>query len=310
MNKSLLSNIPLKILSLGIAITLWILIRGEQRTDIYLDIKVDLKNLPQNLVITNQNSDRINLRLTGPKAIISRIDEKYFKPYICDLADANPGEFACRIAPSNFKMDKGVQIVHVTPREIKVDLETFDKKEVGIEPGFAGKLDSGYEIDGYDIYPDKVTVTGPKSQVNDLSILKTVPIDLSGRKKSFVDKFPILLPGRNLAIEGSSEFVLVNVQIREEQVTRIIKDVPLKLFPESSGFRIEPKFINVKVTGQSVKVDEVKKEQIVALVEAPNVEISKTITLDKIECHVELAEIPGVTLVSVTPVYYTRKSER
>ena len=307
MKKKILSNFNLKVSSLIIAVTLWVLVRGEQRTDIYVNVKVELKNMPNYLIVTAQNSDRISIRLNGPKEMISKLDDKYFKPYVIDLSGSAPGEQTFKVLHSSFKVENNIQIAEISPREIKLELDMLVKKDVPLEPSFTGQLEHGYEIEGYDVYPESVKLMGPRSQLLNVNLVKTAPIDLLGRKRSFVDKYPIVLDGKNIWVEGETELVLVNIRIREEQVTRIIKDVPVRLKGKTAPWDIETKFVNVKIAGPAGKVNEIKKEELDAIAEASTGDLARVGSGDKTEWKVTVTEIPGVTVSSLNKVIAVKK---
>ena len=304
------SNIELKILSLIIALTLWFVVRGEQRAEVFLQVKVELKNTPNYLIVTSQNADKIKIRVNGPKALISKIDEKYFKPFECDLTGASAGEQSFRIIPSIFKVEKGLEVLDLAPKEIKVTLEMIVKKELPIEPSFSEKLLHGYELEGYDIYPESIKVMGPQSQLYEVTVVKTAPIDLVGKKRSFVEKYPLILPGKNLWVEGETELVLVNVKIKEGQITRIIKDVPVRPKSEGSSWKLETKFINIKAVGPASKVDDLKREDIDAVADVLAQDLARIPKGEKIEGKLLIKEISGLSLSGLNPVYVIKLGAR
>lgn len=306
MKRWLFSNIELKIFSLLIAVTLWILVRGEQRTDIYVNVKVELKNVPSHLIVTNKSRESLNIHLNGPKQLLAKINEKYFEPYLCDLAKASSGEFTCMIEQSQLKTDEGVNVVDVTPREIVMKIETVMTKKVSIVPDIVGGLEPGYELEGFDVYPENVTLIGPRSVVNFIEELKTGAIDISRRKRSFVDKVPLVLPSEFLQIEEETDLAVVNVKIREESLSTIMDDVPLRLEDETGLWRLKSLSTQVKVSGIAGKVNDVRKEEIEIVALVPPGKENQL----RAEAELKIKEIEGVTITNLAPVYVLKKDAK
>ncbi len=304
MKKAILNNIELKILSIIIAVTLWTLVQGQQKRDVYLNVKIETLNLPSHLQITSQSEDTVKIHLSGSKSIISRMDDRYFKPYLIDLSSVSPGEKVYKIHKTAFKVENGVRIIDISPEEVSIKVEMIVKKELPVEPAFTGKLSNGYELEGFDVLPENVRIKGPKSLVDSMNFVKTAPIDINERKRSFVRKYMLVLPARNLSIDDGKDEVVVNVIIREEQITRIIKDVPVRKMDGKGLFKNETKAINIKIAGPAGKVNDIKREEIVVQASVPEMDFTTIKQDEKIEAGIKIREIPGIKISAVNKVYF------
>src|SRR5438552_2763156 len=68
-------NLPLKLLSLLISFSLWSFVNlGERDTEELLRVPLELREIPAHLVITSPRVDFIDVRVSGPRTLLGRID--------------------------------------------------------------------------------------------------------------------------------------------------------------------------------------------------------------------------------------------
>src|SRR5512139_2979547 len=90
LRKFLTENIGLKVISLILAVSLWLFVVGEETSEIGLSIPVEIINVPPDLAVTNDVIDDINLRVSGPRRMIRRLASETLSKII-DLQDAQAG---------------------------------------------------------------------------------------------------------------------------------------------------------------------------------------------------------------------------
>ena len=82
--------------------------------------------------------------------------------------------------------------VNVDPINARTHLEQKLTRSIVVQPDLSGFPLAGYELERYFITPSAVTVTGPRSQVEELQFIPTEEIDLSTRwHRMFVAIFRI-----------------------------------------------------------------------------------------------------------------------
>src|SRR6186713_709564 len=82
------SNFGLKVLALVIAVGLWI--AGHRDTERAIEVPVEFRNLPADLVVLDNRIDYVVLRLMGPRTLVSTIDSDDLKLQL-DLNGAKSG---------------------------------------------------------------------------------------------------------------------------------------------------------------------------------------------------------------------------
>jgi YbbR domain-containing protein len=118
----LLGNWPLKLTSLLFAAGLWAFVVTEERTDAVFTVPLDLVDRPPGVEITSVGVETVAVRVEGRPSRLRRLHEEDFRAEV-SLKGAQPGRFVARIDTENVSAPTGVQVVRVTPSEVRAVLE-------------------------------------------------------------------------------------------------------------------------------------------------------------------------------------------
>src|SRR5262245_33692774 len=70
-----LKNLPLRLLSVAIAVGLWLFVNAGQRNSIdELIVPISYRRLPAGLAIVNHPADFVKIQVTGPRTLLSLLD--------------------------------------------------------------------------------------------------------------------------------------------------------------------------------------------------------------------------------------------
>lgn len=183
--KIFLEDWSLKLLSLAIAMVLWLVVTG-QNEPVTAHVNVQLNFIrPQSLEISNDPPRTVDVMLTGSR---NKLDDLTALDLVAtvDLSDQQPGERVLRLADkARITLPQGVKVDGFQPSAIPIRLEPIIERQVVIEPKLEGKPPDGYQV--YAVRPSKgsVLVRGPESRVNALQKVLTESIWLADRKESF-----------------------------------------------------------------------------------------------------------------------------
>lgn len=194
MKKSLMNKFTLKILSLAIAVLIWLIVRNVQDPVIvqtFYDIPVTLVNesyLSNNMKIPLliDGDDTVKVRIKAEESVIKELKKEDIvaqadmtQIYMDATPKMVPVEVTCKgIADDNFT---------VTPRNIQVDIEnqTSVEKTIAVNTGDTTP-DKDYEVGSLQANPEKVTISGPESIINKIDKV-VAKIDVTGMKESNVE---------------------------------------------------------------------------------------------------------------------------
>src|SRR5579872_4165243 len=135
MIKLLTRNLGWKLLSLAIAVALWIIAAREPEVATSLSVPIEFKNIPDDLDMGGTLPDRVRLEVRGSSVRLSR-DNLADAAVILDLSDAHPGGRTYTIGPSNVSLPFGVTFYRAVPSQITLRFDQLVTRSVSIRPVF------------------------------------------------------------------------------------------------------------------------------------------------------------------------------
>ena len=141
------------VLAIVIALFLWVVAHGSSSIERGFDVPVVLKGVPEDLVITDQTADVVNVRLLGsPGALRNVVPQKL--QYALNVANAKPGLAEFEVDPSGLEFPRGARVIARSPARI--------------------------EIKSVDVEPPRVRVSGARSALMQVIDAPTESIDVTG----------------------------------------------------------------------------------------------------------------------------------
>jgi YbbR domain-containing protein len=118
------NNIGLKLLSLLIAVVLWLAVVHEPRAEVVLTVPIEFQNAPQELDFTSEHVPQAAIRVQGPERIVRDLDQADVHATI-DLAHAAPGEHTYDLTSKQIHVPHGVDVLQLMPAQLRI---TFDRR--------------------------------------------------------------------------------------------------------------------------------------------------------------------------------------
>jgi YbbR domain-containing protein len=248
----------LKLLSLAIAIVLWLLVTGQnQPVTAHLNVQLNFIR-PQSLEISNDPPRTVDVVLTGSR---NKLDDLTSLDLVAtvDITDQHAGERVLRLADrAQISLPQGIKVDGYQPSAIPIRLEEIVVRQVTIEPKLEGQPADGFEV--YGVYPDKgsVSVRGPASRVSSLQKVLTESIWVVGRKESFTAA-NVAIDVPDPKIDLLEPVVNVDVEIGER---RVEKTFPAVSVSTAAGEKVQPATASVTVLGVASLVNSLKAEEL------------------------------------------------
>ncbi|MBX3018431.1 MAG: hypothetical protein KF767_11105 [Bdellovibrionaceae bacterium] len=116
-------NLSYKMVSLFIALILWITILG--RRDFVVAKKVDIELIPPpGYSVVFQSVDTIKIKVSGPRTALRRFIENGVSQIVTlDLSSKGPGRYEVEIPRGRVDVPFGVKLVTLQPERIEVQIE-------------------------------------------------------------------------------------------------------------------------------------------------------------------------------------------
>ncbi|MBN2719999.1 MAG: YbbR-like domain-containing protein [Proteobacteria bacterium] len=200
-------NLPLKILSIVLAVLLWAVIskgRGGEITEISLGIPLEFHNFPKGIEIVGCNVDRIDVHFSGPGKAVSTLSREGLSLPM-DLSGAAEGETTFEIFPSDIKAPPNVTVTRVSPSSINVVLEKVSLREAPVVLRLEGDPQDGFTLGEPMAIPSRVRIQGPDSSLSRVGHIETSPVNVQGATQTLKGEIDLISPGSPVRLVDRSQ---------------------------------------------------------------------------------------------------------
>jgi YbbR domain-containing protein len=207
-----LENWPIKLASLVLAVILWFYVTSKGKTEMSLTVPLELRNVPQGMVVVGDVPGTIELRLQGQERALRDIAAGKKVVGTVDLGRGKEGGNTFPLSPDDIRKPAGVLVTHLDPFEIAVKLDRLDRKSLRLKPVVTGRPAPGYRVKSISMNPLRVTLEGPAGAIGSFSSLKTLPVDLSGMRESTTVEARIDFQGNPVKVLEQDISVTITLQ--------------------------------------------------------------------------------------------------
>jgi YbbR domain-containing protein len=177
--RTLFHNIALKIVSLLLAIGLWLAVARDPVAEVEMKVPIEFHNFPDNLEIDSANSTEARIRVRGPERLIHHLQPADVQAEI-DLSNVQPGERTFDLTGRHVHLPQDLEVVQIIPPYFHVSFDSRATRVVEVRPRVTGNFASGMQVAQVIADPPTVTITGPRRRVEAAEAATTDPIDVSG----------------------------------------------------------------------------------------------------------------------------------
>lgn len=180
-------NAGLKVISLLLAVGLWLAVAGNPVAEMAITIPIELHNFPQNLEIANERIPEAQVRVRGPERLIRRLEPSEIHVEL-DLAGSKAGERTFDLSAQQVRESRELEVVQIIPTQVHLVFDERMIRTVEVRPRVMGSFASGVRVARVEANPATITISGPKQRVDMVEAAITDPVDASGvmRQSSFV----------------------------------------------------------------------------------------------------------------------------
>jgi YbbR-like protein len=251
-------NMALRLLSLAIALGLWLFVNagqhGSQQTFV---VPLLYRGLPPGFIITNQHPDNVRLQITGPRTLLSLIDSTRLAQRV-DLSGVGIGQMQFRLDPDQFVVPRGTNVSSVTPSQLTLDVDRIVEKTVPVKLVTSGEVANGYETKSLAVIPPSVTIKGPSRELARIDAVATEPFSLdkaTGDESGSVDL--AALPG---SVRLETEAVTAEVGVGPILIEKQFRWVPLEVRNDLYRYRMAPTHASFTLHGPVLILDKLKPQ--------------------------------------------------
>ena len=287
-------NIWLKVLSLGLALMLWMIVSGEETVERGLRVPLELTQVPAALELLGDVPATVDVRVRGASGTLSRVTAGDVVA-VLDLHTAQSGRRLFPLTPDQVRVPFGVEIVQVQPSAVTMAFEPSASREVPIMPAVDGRPAPGYVIGPLSAEPRVVEVIGPDSAVKRATEVLTEPVSVAGArthvKQSVI--LGLLDPALRLKTVRSA---MVTVQILPAPLERTLRNQAVHLRNLGPNLQAEavPAAVDLTLRGNRDALGRVAADDLAAFIDLAGLgpgQYSLTV-------HADSSRDAGVTRVS------------
>lgn len=239
------ANRGLKLVSLLIALALWVRVVGFENSQEQYKAVLELVNLPKELVLVGTIPDSVSVRLLGPRAVMAGIDKEALRVTV-DLTGMREGLAAYEVLPARMSLPRGVAVTQLSPSTIALQADRKIKKRLPVVPRLLGPPAEGFSISGVAVDPPSVEVEGPEKLFKGVREIPTEVVEVAGLAGS-LERSVLLSPSDPAFRPVSGNSVTLTVKVKELTGERSYVGVAVKTpGPDHS---VRPQAVEVRLGG-------------------------------------------------------------
>jgi len=253
----------IKILSVFLAVILWIYVSSEQNPTAEKEINVSLENvgLAQNYLITGGLPESVRVKVRGNKTQLANLAAGEFRALV-SIPEGETGEIT---VPVQVSSPPGLRVVQVYPHEVTVSIDSLVEKVIPVAVSLRGKPPQGYTAQTPQCQPGTVTARGPSKSVSEISQAAAV-VDVQSATQD-IDLTLTVTTG-NSSVSLSPAMVRVVVPITGAALPKTVPVQPQVTGAPASGFAVtqiisEPAAVQISGPAEAIgDVTEVKTKPV------------------------------------------------
>ena len=188
------SNLPLKLLSVFLAFVVWFAVSAPRREPVSeraFAAPVSLVRMPRDLAITTPVPDTVSVRLRGRVSDLRSLSSQNLEVTL-DVSWVTPGDAVITLSPQAMSVPPQIDVVAMEPTKLRFHVEALRQKVVPIRPFLIGQPPPGYNTGDPTLMPDHALISGPASQVRNVTEVATERIIMTGRTETFLQNVTVV----------------------------------------------------------------------------------------------------------------------
>lgn len=260
-------HLGLKVLSVVLALLLWMIVSGEEMVERGLRVPLELQQVPVGLELTGEVPATVDVRVRGATGTLSRVSTGDVVA-VLDLRSARSGRRLFPLTPDQVRVPFGVEVVQVQPSALAMAFEPSASRHVPVMPAVDGRPAPGYVVGALSADPRTVEVIGPESAVRRVTEALTEPVSVSGARDRVNQSVILGLIDPSLRLKNTRS-AMVTVQIVPAPLERSLQGRPIHLRNVAPNLEAQaiPSAVGLTLRGSREALARVEADDIVAYVD-------------------------------------------
>jgi YbbR domain-containing protein len=257
----------LKVLSVGLALLLWMVVSGEETVERGLRVPLELQQVPAGIELLGDVPTTVDVRVRGASGTLSRVGAGDVFA-VLDLRTARSGRRLFPLGPDQVRVPFGVEVAQVTPSAVALAFEMSAARQVPVVPSADGRPAPGYVVGPMVAEPRSVEVIGPESAVKRVTEVLTEPVSVAGAKGAVKETVSLGLLDPALRLKTARSAV-VTVQVVPAPLERTLRNRPVHLRNLGPALQAQalPAEVELAIRGNRDALNRVNGDDVVAYVD-------------------------------------------
>lgn len=184
------------VLAFVTALFMWYTVTVRDRLEAQLEVRLDYRGVPENMVVVDGLINKINVRLRGPEALVRSISPQNLNQVV-NLSKVKKGTNIIPLTPDDWNPAfRAFEVIEVSPPRLTLQVDNLVTRNVPVKPVLKSPL-QGTVLSVTDIAvgPPAVSVRGPESVVNAMGGVKVnIPLDPKASAGTHMQNLPLDVP--------------------------------------------------------------------------------------------------------------------
>lgn len=217
MLRALTAHWELKLTAVVVACTLWFFVATSEQSQLTLPAPVEYVGLRAELVVVDGQRETLDVEVRAVRSVVARLGPETVRVRV-DLAGLDQGESVVQLTPSDVQTPPGATVTRITPGRLSLTMAPAATGSVKVVPQVRGTPAAGFAVQRVQVEPATVRIKGPRSTIETRGEVSTVPIDVSGSRRSVTQSVGLMLPASTYLTREQA--VRVTVEIAEDGMSQ------------------------------------------------------------------------------------------
>ncbi|MDQ6980832.1 MAG: CdaR family protein [Ghiorsea sp.] len=211
--------------SLVIAVILWVQVHGQGMGSVRMDVALQVRNVPADMVIVNDLPDQVSVTISGLQAQLNALDAKSLFVSVDASSLSMPGVIEQALDVETIDLPVGLKIEKIQPDSVQLQVDHIVTRILDVVPAF--DLPQGWEVHHVVVTPSIVKLSGPEVWLSTLNKVDTVAVRLSLQEGLFdvqAELVPLSGQGIHLLEKDLSIRIRGELNRKDSSINTVVPD--------------------------------------------------------------------------------------
>ncbi len=209
--------------SILIAIVLWVQVHGQGMGSLRMDVPLQVRDVPTDMVIVNDLPDQVSITVSGLQAQLNGLEPKNLFVSVDASALTMPGVVDKALDIEAIDLPVGLRVEKIQPDSVQLQVDHIVKRTLEITPIF--DMPQGWQVSHVEITPSVVELSGPEVWLSTLNKIETAALRLDLKQGLFDVKTTIVpLSGKGIHLLKKD----LTIRVRGELTWSETLEVPVE----------------------------------------------------------------------------------